>query len=443
MKPCVHITHVVLRALNAEFPEKLRFLFQPKRYKVARGGRGSGKSWGFARALLILGAQKKLRILCAREVQRSIKDSVHKLLSDQIEALGLGAFYEVLESTIRGKNGTEFLFAGLSTQTIESIKSFEGIDYCWVEEGQKVTKRSWTILIPTIRKETADFSSEIWCTFNPDLDDDDTYTRFVVTPPPDCISIEINYNDNPWFPAVLEAERSHAKATMPTDEYENIWLGKCKAAVTGAIFANEIRDAIEKGRVCNVPYDPQLKVHQIWDLGWNDQMSIILAQRHLSEVRIIEYIEENHKTLDYLSADLKLRRLNWGKVFMPHDGGHGNFLTGASAVKTMSKLGWEVSQSQGTGDTKYGIPNIPIETGIKQARMLFPRVYFDRTKAALLVSRLKRYKRNVPTTTDEPSAPVHDINSHGADDFRYLSLVVPQMGNEDAKPIVYPKSGVI
>jgi phage terminase large subunit len=425
--------------LNAQFPSKLSFLFSPKRYKVARGGRGSGKSWGFARALLILGAKSKLRILCAREVQRSIKDSVHKLLSDQIEALGLGAFYEVLESTIRGKNGTEFLFAGLSSLTIESIKSFEGVDVCWVEEAQSLSDRSWVILIPTIRKD----GSEIWVTFNPDLDDDPTYRRFVETPPANCVSIEINYSDNPWFPSVLEDERQHCKRTMSQDDYENIWEGKCKSAVTGAIYAGEIRDAIEKGRVCNVPYDPQLKVHQVWDLGWNDQMSIILAQRHVSEIRVIEYIEENHKTLDYLSADLKLRRYNWGKVFMPHDGGHGNILTGASAVKTMQKLGWDMAQSQGTGDARFGIPNIPIETGIKQARMLFPRVYFDRTKAALLVSRLKRYKRNVPTTTDEPSAPVHDINSHGADDFRYLSLVVPQMSNEDMKPIVYPKSGVI
>jgi phage terminase large subunit len=246
--------------------------------------------------------------------------------------------------------------------------------------------------------------------------------------------------DNPWFSDVLEAERRGDERRYTKDDYENVWLGKCKAAVTGAIYANEIRDAIEAGRVCNVPYDPKLKLHVILDLGWNDKMAVILAQRHLSEVRIPEYLEYDHVTLDWLSGELKMRRANWGKMFLPHDGGHGNFITGESAVKTMQKLGWDVPTTQGG---KFGIPNIPVETGIKQARMLFPRVYFDKTKAALLVSRLKRYKRNVPTTTDEPSAPVHDINSHGADDFRYLSLVVPQMGNEDQKPIVYPKGGVI
>jgi phage terminase large subunit len=422
--------------MNAEFPEKLRFLFQPKRYKVARGGRGSGKSWGFARALLVLGAKTKLRILCTREVQKSIKDSVHKLLSDQVQNLGLGPFYEVLETTIRGKNGTEFLFAGLSNQTIDSIKSFEGVDYCWVEEGQNITRNSWKILIPTIRKD----GSEIWVTFNPNLDDDETYKRFVVDPPSDCESIEINWRDNPFFTDVSNKTRLDDLRLLDPDEYQNVWEGKCRAAVEGAIYANEIRDAIEAGRVCNVPYDPKLKLHVILDLGWNDKMAVILAQRHLSEVRIPEYLEYDHVTLDWLSGELKMRRANWGKMFLPHDGGHGNFITGESAVKTMQKLGWDVPTTQGG---KFGIPNIPVETGIKQARMLFPRVYFDKTKAALLVSRLKRYKRNVPTTTDEPSAPVHDINSHGADDFRYLSLVVPQMGNEDQKPIVYPKGGVI
>jgi len=415
--------------VNAEFPSKLRFLFEPKRYKVARGGRGSGKSWGFARALLVLGAKSKLRIICSREVQKSIKDSVHKLLEDQIGALGLTSFYDIFTTEIRGKNGTEFLFAGLSDQTIDSIKSFEGADVCWVEEAQTVSERSWKILTPTIRKP----GSEIWVTFNPDLDDDPTYDRFVTHQPDDCVSVEMNYMDNPWFNETLEKERAGDERRYPKDEYENVWLGKCKAAVTGAIFANEIRDSIEAGRVCNVPYDPKLKVHVVLDLGWNDKMAVILAQRHLSEVRIPEYLEYDHVTLDWLSAELRNRHYNWGRMFLPHDGAHGDYKTGQSAMQIMRNLRWDVAQT----------PNQPVETGIKQARMLFPRVYFDKTKAALLVSRLKRYKRNVPTTTDEPSAPVHDINSHGADDFRYLSLVVPQMSNEDQKPIVYPKGGVI
>ena len=107
-----------------KFPSKLQFLFQPHRYKVAYGGRGSGKSWGFARALLIEAAKKPLRILCAREIQRSIKQSVHQLLNDQIQTMGYGAFYEVLETEIRGVNGSQINFTGLANNTVESIKSF-------------------------------------------------------------------------------------------------------------------------------------------------------------------------------------------------------------------------------------------------------------------------------------------------------------------------------
>ena len=161
--------------VEAWFPDKLRFLFQPARYKVVRGGRGSGKSWGFARSLLIQGSARTLRVLCTREVQKSIQQSVHQLLKDQIEALGLSAFYEVLATEIRGKNGTQFFFSGLSDQTAESLKSFEGVDVCWCEEAQAISKRSWDILIPTIRKD----GSEIWVSFNPQLESDETYRRFV------------------------------------------------------------------------------------------------------------------------------------------------------------------------------------------------------------------------------------------------------------------------
>ena len=160
--------------LNVEFPEKLEFLFQPSRYKVLYGGRGSGKSWGVARALLVIGLQKSTRVLCAREFQNSISDSVHALLADQIKSLGLEDFYTVQNTSIFGKNGTEFLFAGLK-HNITKIKSFEGVDVCWVEEAQTTSKSSWDVLIPTIRKE----NSEIWVTFNPELDTDETYKRFV------------------------------------------------------------------------------------------------------------------------------------------------------------------------------------------------------------------------------------------------------------------------
>ena len=406
--------------MNVEFPEAFQPLFRPHRYKVAYGGRGGAKSWAFARALLLLAAQKRLRILCTREVQKSIKDSVHKLLCDQIEALGLGKFYEPLATVIRGQNGSEILFAGLSDLTAESIKSFEGVDIVWCEEAQAISKRSWDILIPTIRKD----GSEIWISMNPELDTDETWVRFVQTPPPGSALMPVNYTDNPWFPAVLEQERQHAKATMPAADYENMWEGKCRPAVAGAIYADEVAEMVTQGRVCDVLYDPALKVHVIWDLGWNDAMSLILVQRHLSSLRVLEYLEDSHKTLDWWSSELRSRRYNWGKLWLPHDGAHGDYKTGKSARQIMQEHGWDVEITA----------NQPVETGIRQARMALPRTYLDKTKAARLLECLKRYRRAVPVQTGEPGRPVHDEWSHGADAFRYLAINAEQLSNTSEAP---------
>jgi phage terminase large subunit len=380
----------------------------------------SGKSWAYARALLIQSVQTPLRILCAREVQKSIKQSVKQLLEDQIEALGLSKQFLVQETEIRGANGTQIYFAGLGNQTADSIKSFEGVDRVWVEEAQTVSKRSWDILIPTIRKP----GSEIWITFNPELDTDETYQRFVATPPPESAVVEINYADNPWFPEVLEQERLHCQTTDP-EGYRTIWEGQCRSAVHGAIYAGEVDAAIREQRICNVPYDPMLRAHAIWDLGWNDAKTIIVAQRLRSEIRIIDYIEDSHKTLDWYVAELKERHYNWGFDFLPHDADHKDFKTGKSTTQLLKAFGRKPKLT----------PNLPVEKGIKQARMTFGQCYFDKTKAARLVECLKRYRRRVPESTGEPGAPIHDEFSHGADGFRYLSLVADELTNEMDKPI--------
>lgn len=401
--------------VNAAFPEKLQFLFQPIRYKVARGGRGSAKSWSFARALLIQGASKTLRILCTREVQKSIRDSVHKLLADQIQILNLGGFYEVLDTEIRGKNGTLFIFAGLAQHTVESIKSYEGIDKVWVEEAQVVTKRSWDILIPTIRKD----GSEIWVSYNPELETDETHVRFTLSPPDNCVSVLVNYSDNPWFPDVLEKERQRCMIVDPSG-YDNIWEGKCKPAVVGAIYYNEIAAAESNGQICNVPYDPMLKVHVVLDLGWNDSTAISLVQKVRSEIRIIEYIEDDHKTLDHYSAMLRCKMMNWGTLYLPHDGKHKNLQTGKSAGEIFQSLGWEVDYTD----------NISIEDGIKLLRMAFRQMYFNRDTTGRLIQCAKRYRRQVNQTTQEPGAPLHDEWSHGADNLRYVAINADKMTNE-------------
>lgn len=406
--------------LPIDFPSKLQFLFEPHRYKIARGGRGSGKSWGYARALLLQGTQRPLRILCVREVQRSIKDSVHKLIADQIEYMGLSNFYEVTQSEVRGRNGTLFLFTGLSSNTAESIKSFEGIDRAWVEEGQMVSKSSFRILTPTIRKA----GSEIWISFNPDLETDYVFEAFVSHPPEDCVSVVMNYMDNPWFPDVLEQERLHCKETAPKD-YDNVWLGKCRPAVTGAIYYDEVQESREAGRVCRVPYDSRLKAHVIFDLGWNDAMTVSVVQRSSSEIRVIDYYEATHKKLEHYHEWLQAKRYNWGSVWLPHDGRHKDFKTGRSTGEFLRGWGWNV---------KY-TPNIPVEAGIKLGRQTFERVYFDSENAKGMVECLKRYRRSINQLTGEPGGPIHDEWSHGADNFRYVCINADRLNNHNEASI--------
>lgn len=408
--------------IEARFPPKLKPLFRPSRYKFMRGGRGSGKSWGVARALLIQGAQEKHRILCTREVQKSIKQSVYQLLVDQITALGLESFYQVLQTEIRGLNGTLIVFSGLSDQTADTIKSFEGCTRVWIEEAQSVTARSLKILAPTIRVD----GSEIWATYNPELETDAIHQMAVVNPPPDTVSIEINYHDNPWFPAVLEQERLHAQQSMAPEDYAHVWEGRCKPAVEGAIYANEVAQAETAGRFCRVPYDPMLKVHTIWDLGWNDSMSIGLVQRAASEIRIIDYIEDSHRPLPSYVQELDDMRLNWGSDWLPHDGFAKRHQTGRSDNEVLESLGRTVER----------VPDHEVEAGIRNARLVFPRIWFNRESAGVmrLIECLKRYRRGINARTGEPGAPLHDQYSHGADQFRYLCMVADQLSNGMTAP---------
>jgi phage terminase large subunit len=399
--------------VKAEFPKKLRPLFEPAPVKVLYSGRGAGKSWGVARALLIQAANEPLRVLCARETQKSIRDSVHKLLSDQIELLGMQSVYTVLQSTITNALGSEFVFTGLSDQTVESVKSFEGIDRCWVEEAQAFTDRSWNILMPTIRKP----NSETWITFNPELDTDPTWVRFVENPYPKSIIIPLNYRDNPWFNDKMEEIRKHDEKMLGHIDYQNIWEGKCRPAVAGAVYAEEVALMFQENRVGDFPYDAFLPVFAIFDLGWNDQTSIIIAQRHLSRLCIIDYIENDHQTYDWYSSELRQKSYPIVQLFLPHDGAHKD-MTGQAAKDILETLRWRVEV----------LPNSPIEDGIRAARMAFRGLYIDR-RCERLIECLKRYRRTLPNSTGEPGAPLHDEFSHGADAYRYTALAAPQMEN--------------
>ncbi len=401
----------------ADFPKAYKPLFQPHRYKVYYGGRGAAKSWAFARALLLQAVKEPLRVLCAREVMKTLADSVHQLLVDQIKALGLEGFYDVRETEILGANGAKFMYAGLRALDVTKIKSYEGVDIAWVEEAQSVSDKSWSILIPTIRAE----GSEIWASFNPELDTDPTYVRFVAKTPPDTLLVRVTWRDNPFFPSVLEKERQHLLKTDPVS-HEHVWEGKPRTVVEGAIYAKEVTEMIESRRVRPVPYDPKLPVHTIWDLGWNDQTSIIFAQKMLSELRLIDYEEESFLRFDEWAKRLANKPYLYGDHYLPHDGGNKTqAANGVSAQALLTPLLRQKPKLIPRPATK--------EVPIKAARMIFPRVYADETKTARLMECLKRYRRAVPDSTGEPGSPVHDEYSHGADAFGGLALIVDQISN--------------
>jgi phage terminase large subunit len=410
--------------IEIDLPAWAELLDEPARYKVMYGGRGGGKSWTIARKLLIDGLTQPGRILCARETMKSMADSVHEVLSKQIEAMNLGGRYEVLASEIRGIGfDTQFGYAGLRTQGITNIKSWEGARRCWVEEAQVVSKKSWEVLTPTIRAQ----DSEIWIGLNPELDTDYTYTEFVLNPQPDSIIIPVNWRDNPWLPKVLDDERKAKLARDPVG-YETIWEGKCRPAVEGAIYAGEI-DAMQlSGRVTRVPHDPLLPVHTVWDLGWNDQMVIILVQRIASELRVIGCIADNLRTLDSYVDELRKLGYRYGTDFIPHDGRAKNTHTGKSTEEMLKSMGRRVQI----------VPQIGIEDGIKAARMMFPRVYMDKSASDLL-NALKRYKR-VQNANGTYGQPLHDDASHGADAWRYLAVIADRLSNSGEPEYDYSKS---
>jgi len=403
-----------------QFPEKLGGLFGKSRYFIAHGGRGGAKSWNFARAALLIGAEKPTRILCTREVQKSIKDSVHQLLCDQIELLGLTRFYSITRDEIRGQNGTRFLFAGLSDQTADSLKSYEGVDIAWAEEAHKISRRSWDLLIPTIRKP----GSRIWVSLNPELDTDETYVRFVENPPADAEVVQINWRDNPWFPEVLDKERREflrmvSIGVRTQDEYDNIWEGKCRAAVEGAIYAQEVGALQVEGRHCRIPYDPMVPVHRVWDLGWNDSMVVGMWQRSPMGLMLIDSLVTSHTKYSDVVAILSERKYRWGYDFLPHDGKHKNPQTGESAETLLQRLGCDTRE----------VPDVGIEAGIKAVRQAFGRLWIDNQTGdnKRVLNALKRYRRSINVTTNEPGAPLHDDASHASDMVRYAVVVADEM----------------
>lgn len=439
-------------AVKAEFPEKLQGLFSPKRYKILYGGRGGAKSWGVARAALITSAKQPLRWLCVREFQKSIADSVHRLLKDQVEALGMVGFYKVTDTNIVGANGSMFSFEGMR-HNITKIKSYEGIDRVWNEEAQTTSKTSWDTLVPTIRKA----DSEIWATLNPEFEEDETYSRFIAHPPHNAWVCKVNWRDNPWFPAVLDQERIDLLQRDP-DAYDHVWEGQCRKWLEGAIYAKELRKVFLDGRVCEVEFDPIAPVYTAWDLGRTDDTAIWWYQVIGGEIHALEYYASNggslseyatqitglHCQIDLVGEEVVVqwglpipelthrRAYQYACHWLPHD----------ARAKTLAAKGKSIIEQLATALT-FGklaiVPDIGVEDGIQAARSMFHRCWFDTQGCEEGLRMLRRYQRELRDDGVSYSPhPKHDFTSHGADAFRMLAVAWQHEAKVEKKKVNLP-----
>ena len=220
--------------LYKNLPDWSRELFNPSDYKVLYGGRGSGKSETFSRIATIQSLLSKKRILCGRELQRSLKDSVFYTITQSIQDMGLDKYFNIGKSYINSINGSEFLFYGLR-HNIKEIKSTGGIDICWCEEAESISEDSILQLFPTIRKS----GSEIWMSFNPNIPTDPVWRYFVAQQRPNTILKKINWRDNPWFPERLRREKDFM-ATADPDTYQWVWEGECRVSTEAQVLHGKI-----------------------------------------------------------------------------------------------------------------------------------------------------------------------------------------------------------
>lgn len=359
-----------------------------------------------------MAARKPLRIVCAREFQNSIEESVHHLLEKRIKHYGLP--FTVDKYRIFNAIGSEFIFKGLSKQDAAAIKSLEGADIVWVEEAQNVSHASWQNLIPTVRAE----GSEIWVTFNPDTEDAPTYQRFVVNPPPTAHVIKVNWNDNPWFPTVLDEERRHMLATDP-QAYDNVWRGNARTFAEGAFFQEQMQSLERGGRIGDVPHKVGKPVSTFWDLGGSsgkgDSTAIWWVQpTDTNTYDIIDYWEGNNVDLTTIARDVIQER---GRTFgysyalhlLPHDGGHESRQTGKNDAEILRPLvNGEVEVAPRVSDKSRAVNAI---------RVVLPRCRFDKVKTKNGLACLRGHRQE-----KDPKSGLwrfkHDWTSHGVDAFQ-------------------------
>jgi phage terminase large subunit len=409
-------------------------LLEPSRYKGAWGGRGSGKSHFFAglvieKCLLKSGA----RILCVREVQKSLKESAKRLLEDKIAEFKLGPLFDCLETEIKTPGGGVISFTGMKDHTAESVKSYEGYDVAWVEEAQSVSPRSLALLRPTIRAP----GSELWFSWNPRRKNDpvDEMLRGPVLPT-GAVVLRANWSDNPWFPAELEQERLDCLAIKP-DHYDHIWEGGYATVTEGAYYAACLTAAKAEKRIGHVAFDPLMTVRLFFDIGGTgaraDACSIWPGQFIGREIRTRDYYEAVGQPL--------ATHINWlrskgytpdkAQIWLPHDGATNDKVYSVSYESALRDAGYEVTVVPNQGK---GAAAARVEAG----RRRFPSIWFDEETTQAGREALGWYHERKDEARDIGLGPEHDWSSHGADAFGLMCVAYEQ---PETKPFQLSAAG--
>lgn len=403
---------------QVKLPPKLIPVFSGEAdVRGAYGGRGSGKTRSFAkmsavRAYMWSKAGREGIILCARQFMNSLADSSLEEIKAAIRSEPwLTAHFEIGETFVRTIDGrVSYAFKGLD-RNIDSVKSTSRILLAWIDEAEQVKEEAWTKLIPTLREE----DSELWVTWNPERETSATHKRFRAVSSPRAKVVELNWRDNPRFPAILDRQRLKDQAERP-HLYDHIWEGDFIAVMEGAYFAEHLTKAKAESRIGMVAEDPHLIVRLFADIGGTgakaDNFVFWAAQFVGTEIRWVNHYEQQGQPI--------AAHLNWMrsqgytkdrcKIWLPHDGDTHDKVFDVSYRSAFEAAGYEVEvvPNQGKGAAL---------ARIEEARRLFARMRFDETKCAAGLKALGWYHEKRDDKREVGLGPNHDWASHSADAF--------------------------
>lgn len=373
-----------------------------------------------------------MRSVCIREVQKDLKHSSKQLIEDKIEALGMGNRhgFRVYKDVIETPKYGIVLFQGMQDYTAESIKSLEKFRRAWVEEAQTLSARSLAMLRPTIREP----GSELWFSWNPRREIDPVDAMFRKgKPPTGSIVVCTGWQDNPWFPAVLEQERLDCLENDP-DDYGHVWGGEYVGVSKGAYYAKQLALVKSEQRIGAVPVDPLLPIHMFCDIGGtgvaSDAFAMWAVQFVGPQIRILDYYEALRQDIATHVKWLHEQeyRPNRAQIWLPHDGGTNDRVYDVSYESAFQEAGYQVTviPNQGRGAAM---------SRIQAARRLFSSIWFSgKCEDNGGMAALRWYHEKIDRARGIGLGPDHDWSSHGSDAFG-LICVAHELPPEEVKPI--------